>query len=94
MVIGHEMGKSTLWENSNLKGGKVFYRYFGLTENCRDKRKIKQNKKREINTYNHASRQIVFRGASWIGNLLLSCPSSPNLVICLARLLHSGEPSH
>ena len=26
--------------------------------------------------------------------LLLSCPSSPNLVICLARLLHSGEPSH
>ena len=26
--------------------------------------------------------------------VLLSCPSSPNLVICLARLLHSGEPSH
>ena len=26
--------------------------------------------------------------------VLLSCPSSLNLVICLARLLHSGEPSH
>ena len=27
-------------------------------------------------------------------SLVLLCPSSPNWVICLARLLHSGEPSH
>ena len=31
----------------------------------------------------HECHSVFFRG-----------PSSPNLVICLARLLHSGEPSH
>ena len=41
--------------------------------------------------------QMLFKkrgGCHFSNMLLLSCPSSPNLVICLARLLHSGEPSH